>query len=172
MGMATLLEWSTLSESDKTAFNHDGFDWARATKHQRTGACGIASATNKILDEAVQFSFQKLTGDDSGEPGWYEKYVKMGREKVATGQFPFFAAVFVKHAGVAWQCAGTLVDELYVVTSASCLVKQGWELDDVKLKVALGYVDFDENPGKMVKVESYKLHGAFKYPRSDFALIK
>ena len=45
-------------------------------------------------------------------------------------------------------------------------------MDDVKIKVALGYTDFDENPGKLVKVESYKLHGAFKYPQKDFALIK
>ena len=88
------------------------------------------------------------------------------------GQFPFFAAVVVKLNGESWQCAGSVIDEEYIMTTASCLVKKGWELEGVKLKVGIGYTDMEDNPGTWHNVKSYTLNNQFKYPKNDFAVLK
>ena len=42
---------------------------------------------------------------------------------------------------------GTLIDEDFVMTSASCLLKQGWETKKIKLKVIIyrEFFDADES---------------------------
>ena len=38
-----------------------GFDWERGTKNQKIGKCGKSKSSSPLLDEAITYSYQKVT---------------------------------------------------------------------------------------------------------------
>ena len=107
------------------------------------------------------------------DPEWYEKYIKVGREKPILGQFPSTGIIAINQlqTGASWLCSGALIDEDYVIFGADCLYKNGWDVSNLKIKVGLGKTSFGDQRGQWIEADAYKAHTNFDFPYNNVAMV-
>jgi secreted trypsin-like serine protease len=96
----------------------------------------------------------------------------MGRLEATSGNFPSIAAIAIKNKSNKWLCTGSILNENWIVTSASCVLKEGWDFEGAQIKVAPGVVKLDEFSEKMLIVDNLQVHPDFDFPKKDIALVK
>ncbi|CAG5108647.1 Oidioi.mRNA.OKI2018_I69.chr1.g3891.t1.cds [Oikopleura dioica] len=149
-----------------------GLSWEELKKNQKKGACGAQLAPNQLLDDAISFSFASLRDRSLEEPDYFQQFVDMGRLEAEAGNFPSLAAIVVKNNGKKWLCSGSVLSENWIVTSASCVLKEGWDFADAQIKAAPGVVRLSDYNEKLLAVVDLQVHPDFDFPKKDIALVK
>lgn len=96
----------------------------------------------------------------------------MGRLEAASGNFPSIAAIAIKNKNKKWLCTGSILNENWIVTSASCMLKEGWDFEGAQIKAAPGVVKLGDFSDKLLIVEDLQVHPDFDFPKKDIALLK
>ena len=125
------------------------------------------------MTNAINYSFTKAMSNPVEDPEWYEKYIKVGREKPILGQFPSASIIAINQlqTGDSWLCSGALIDEEYIIFGADCLYKNGWDVSNLKIKVGLGKTSFEDQRGQWIEADAYKAHTNFDFPYNNVAMV-
>ncbi|KAK5646108.1 hypothetical protein RI129_004572 [Pyrocoelia pectoralis] len=93
-----------------------------------------------------------------------------GRE-ATLGQFPWQASLTINFNSRRFFCGGSLIDELWVLTAAHCLEKEGILASNIS--ILLGTIDRANASGAVLRHSSeYYIHGNYFRFNNDIALVK
>ena len=85
---------------------------------------------------------------------------------------PSIAAIAIKNKSKKWLCTGSILNENWIVTSASCVLKEGFDFEGAQIKAAPGVVKLADFSEKLLIVENLQVHPDFDFPKKDIALLK